>query len=202
MPRPQVSEAQRAQTRRKIRQAAARVYQAAGIKGVSARAIAKEAGVSVGTLYSYFANLHDLMESLWREPVDRASDELKALAARTPDPLTRIRVLLESYIGFALDNPEIYRAVFLFVRPPDMVESNPLPVREVVLPALLIEAIREGQARGEIRKGDPELMAQALWASVHGAIALPANMGRFALSPAEDIARTALDIALRGLRAD
>ena len=60
MPRPALTEEQRRETRRQIRQAASDMYAENGLSDISARAIAKRAGVSVGTIYSHFANLTDL----------------------------------------------------------------------------------------------------------------------------------------------
>ena len=71
MPRRPATESQREEVRQKIRNAAKAIYREKGITGISARAIAVSAGVSVGTIYSYFGDLQTLMQSLWLEPLDR-----------------------------------------------------------------------------------------------------------------------------------
>ena len=77
MPRPALTEEQRRATRRRIRRAASELYAEAGLSRISARAVAERAGVSVGTLYTHFDNLTDLMRSLWRAPVARLYEEMR-----------------------------------------------------------------------------------------------------------------------------
>ena len=101
MPRPAATPEQRERQRRRIRQAASEIYAENGPLGVSARAIAQRAGVSTGTLYSYFANLPDLMRSLWMEPVTEAGRELEAVAKAHRSPVKRIQALLTGYVEFA-----------------------------------------------------------------------------------------------------
>ncbi|MEO0435274.1 MAG: hypothetical protein AAF098_00025 [Pseudomonadota bacterium] len=38
------------------------------------------------------------------------------------------------------------------------------------------EAVEDGQESGRIRQGNPFEIAQLLWASIHGAMALPHNL--------------------------
>ena len=185
MARTKATEAQRDEVRRKIRRAAADVYNEGGIAGTSARSIAKRAGVSVGTIYTYFGSLTGLLETLWMGPVVRASTRLEEIAADEPDPLKRLERLADGYISFAMENPEIYRSVFLFVRPLKEVQANRPPFSEVVFPKLLIKAISDGQASGAIVEGDPEMLSQTFWAGVHGALGISDNMSRFQFSETE-----------------
>ena len=85
MPRTQATPEQKEEARRANRQAAADVYNSAGIAGVSVRAIAKKAGVSVGTIYTYFGSLQGLMESLWSGPVQRYIEQVGAIAEAHQD---------------------------------------------------------------------------------------------------------------------
>ena len=76
MPRPALTEEQRRESRRRIREAASALYATSGLGDISARAIAKEAGVSVGTIYSHFGSLAELMQSLWRQPARKLVQQL------------------------------------------------------------------------------------------------------------------------------
>ena len=178
MPRTQATPEQKEEARRVIRQAAADVYNSVGPGGVSVRAIAKEAGVSVGTIYTYFGNLQGLMESLWSGPVQRYIDQLNAIAQKHTDPIKRIEALMKSYVKFANDNSEIYRGVFLFVRPLGQAIKDKTPADEAVFASLVIEAIKDGQKSGQIVSGNPSDIAKMIWGSLHGCIALPHNFGR------------------------
>jgi len=178
MARPPATPEQKAAVRRKIRQAAADVYNSEGPGGVSARAIAKQADVSVGTIYTYFGNLQGLMESLWSGPVARYTEQLNSVAEEIKHPLLRIEALMREYIEFAFSNREIYRGVFMFVRPLGQEHADKTPAADAVFPSLVIQAIREGQASKKIKQGDPIDLAMIVWGGLHGCYALPNNFGR------------------------
>ena len=201
MARPTATPEQRDRQRALIRRAAAEVYAESGIRGVSVRAIAKRAGVSTGTLYSYFANLQELMRSLWREPVEKVNRHLEEVARRRRAPLRRVRALLEAYADFARAHPDVYRGAFLFVRPDSVPRSEAQPLGEVVFYRLLRDALREGQERGEVRTGDPGEMAQLLWAGVHGAVALPINVEAYRVASAERLVPAMIRTLLRSIEA-
>jgi AcrR family transcriptional regulator len=64
VPRPALTDKQRRETRLRNFTAAAELCAENGFRDISARTIADKAGVSVGTLYTNFDNLKDLMQSL------------------------------------------------------------------------------------------------------------------------------------------
>jgi len=201
MPRREATPEQKNEIRRAIRRAAAIVYNREGQSGISVRAIAKEAEVSIGTIYTYFGNLQGLLESLWNGPVERLAEELRTISQKTPDPLQRIRALLASYLAFARENAEIYRGVFLFVRPLGNPSAIKEPAENATLPALLSEAIAEGQAQGQIKSGEPDELAMILWGSLHGCLALPSNFGRLEFSDPDHITSGVIDFVMGGLKA-
>jgi len=68
-------------------------------------------------------------------------------------------------------------------------------------------AVAEGLAQGRFRPGlaDPDLIAQALWASVHGVVSLhvaKSDDDWLEWRPAMDTARVVVDATLRGLLKD
>lgn len=189
MARPALTDEQRRETRRKIRGAAAALYAESGLQDISARKIAQQAGVSVGTLYSYFDNLTELMQSLWKEPVRRLIRELESELAGIDDPLKRVRAFLSGYAQFALNEPATYRGSFLFVRPDNQPKPDQTALENDRFFRLLTDSVERAQATGQARSGDPQAIAQLLWSGLHGAIALPNNMDRLALAaPADSVA--------------
>ena len=192
MPRPALTPEKREATRRRIRQAAAELYASDGKTDVSARAIAEKAGVSTGTLYQYFDNLRELLQSLWKEPVSRFLEDFLAISQRTSDPRKRLRKLLGAYIAFATGEDQLYRGAFLFVRPDSHPKPTPVALKEDRLFSILRGAVADGQKAGVFRKGDPSKITQLLWAGVHGSIALPTNIDRLALDPPERSAKRAI----------
>ncbi len=154
MGRPAATETQRLEQRNRIRHAAAEVYREGGIPALSVRAIAKRAGVSTGLIYSYFADLSELLRSLWMKPVDEFGRQVETIVAAHPDPLARVEALLTAYVGWAHAHPDVYRGALLFVRPPTSPSPERQPVDELPLHRALCTAIASGQAMGSIRPGD------------------------------------------------
>lgn len=199
MARKPATDEQREAARRRLQSAASAQYAALGAGGVSARAIAERAGVSVGTIYTYFGSLQGLMQSLWMEPLDRINGRLNRIAQAHADPMLRLRKLLEAYVDVAINAPELFRGAFLFVRP-DSLEKPPRDVLEsAVFGALLLAAIEEGQASGRVRDGEPRRLAQLAWSAVHGSLALPVNFDRLNLEPGQAVAGDMITVILDSL---
>lgn len=186
MARPALTEEQRRETRRNIRRAAARLYAENGLAEISARAIAEQAGVSVGTLYSYFDNLTELMQSLWKEPVSRLITELEVALDGTENPLRKLQLLLDAYGRFAIEHHNVYRGAFLYVRPEAHQKPTQVSLEDDRFFNLFQKAVIEGQEQGLVRAGEPAVLAQTLWGGMHGAIALPLNLDRVALAPPQE----------------
>ena len=90
MARPRATEEQREAQRQRIRAAAREIYESSGgAERVSIRRVAARAGVSQGTIYSYFTDRTELLRSLWLEPVQEASRGLERVAAEISDPVER-----------------------------------------------------------------------------------------------------------------
>lgn len=200
MARPKASPEQRAEVRRSIQQAAVELYRAEGLGGVSARAVAKKAGVSVGTIYSYFGDLKGLGQSLWEPQIARLEDELRKVAAQHDDPVARIEALLRAYLSFGIEQAELYRNALMFVRPTSVEQPEKRPLSEFAFPSLLLAAIKQGQAEGTVISEDPEVLVQILWSGVHGALALPVNMDRLALASAALVLEQAIEGLMRSIR--
>lgn len=199
MARPKASPEQRAQVRRSIQQAASDLYRAEGLSAISARAVATKAGVSVGTIYSYFGDLTGLMQSLWTGPISALEDELRALAQRVSDPKARIEALLRAYLAFGVEQSVLYRNALMFVRPSALGTPEKQPLDQFAFPTLLRAALVQGQSDGVIISEDPDKLVQTLWAGVHGALALPVNLDRVALQSAEEVSDVFIRALMRAL---
>jgi AcrR family transcriptional regulator len=202
MARPPATEEQRERQRGRIRAAAVEIYRETGIAGVSIRAVAARAGVSQGTIYSYFTNRATLLRSLWIEPVGRAGRELEELAATIVDPVERLRAILEHYVEFALGNPDVHRGAMLYVRPSSYPQPDPLPIDELTLFRLLAETLQELDAAGRLDADDPRLTAELMWAAVHGALGLAINSDVFAVTPAAQLAPPMIDLIIGAVLTD
>lgn len=201
MARPKATPEQRAEVRRSIQRAAADLYREEGLSAISARAVAKKAGVSVGTIYSYFGDLAGLGQSLWEGRVARQEQVFRDVAAEHADPVLRLQALLTSYLLFGVEQHEIYRSVLLFVRPESLGVPDKQDLSDFAFPTLLAQALRDGQASSQIVAGDPADLAQVLWSGVHGAIALPTNLARVDLKSVAEMKDVTVDALMRMVQA-
>ncbi|MDH4386657.1 MAG: TetR/AcrR family transcriptional regulator [Caulobacter sp.] len=199
MPRKPATEEQKQAARRRLQKAASGLYADLGATGVSARAIADRAGVSVGALYLHFGSLQGLMQSLWREPLEQINRQLEQIASDHPDPVERLRKLLEAYVSVALDRPELFRGAFLFVRPETLPKPDREPLDSAAFAALLVATVADGQASGALAPGDPGRLAQLAWAGLHGALALPINFDRLAIDDTRALAGDMITLLLAAL---
>lgn len=200
MPRPSLTDEQRREIRRSIRHAAATLHAKNGMKDISVRAIAEAAGVSVGTIYSHFGNLSDLMQSLWKQPARKLIQDLIDIAAAEPDPIVRLKEMFTSYVRFAHDNWSVYRGAFMYVRPEGHQPPPRIELDKDKMFSLLERAIQEGQEQHLIRSGEPEEIAQTLWSGIHGALALPMNFHRLALDESEHRVEPMFDLLFEWLQ--
>lgn len=200
MPRTPATQQQKEEVRRGILRAAADIYNHGGQRAVSVRAIAQKAGVSVGTVYGYFGSLSALFESLWTGPEARFDGNLQAVAKSVVEPAARLRALMTAYLQFSRENIDIYRGVFLFVRPLDKIEKDRKKAGDSTFTSLLETAIEDGQSQGVFKSGDPSDFAQLLWGGLHGCIALPHNFGTMEFSNPDKIAEDMIDTLLESLK--
>jgi AcrR family transcriptional regulator len=97
---------------------AARVVHAArrrflndGVEGASLRAIAHDAGTSIGMIYYYFPTKDDLFLAVVEEIYVALLDDLEGRLARTRPVLDRVRLLYERLGELAEDEQQVLRLV-------------------------------------------------------------------------------------------
>src|SRR5438093_11798661 len=94
-----------------------------------------------------------------------------AAAAAGDSPLERLRAVGLGYVGFATSHPSHFRVMF----GREMANRSAYPsLREVAgeTRRMLVNAISDCQRAGLVRSGEPEELALAAWAIVHGLSAL------------------------------
>jgi AcrR family transcriptional regulator len=98
-----------------IRIAASEILEKDGPKALTTNNIAKRAGVSIGSLYQYFANKEEILEDVFRLQADRNFEESRQWADWVKDQPLRdiIRLLVERTVrrhrSFHSIHPEFYR---------------------------------------------------------------------------------------------
>ncbi|WP_067844407.1 TetR/AcrR family transcriptional regulator [Nocardia lijiangensis] len=169
--------------------AAVELLEEGGAAELSLRAAARRAGVSTAAPYRHFADRNALLSAVaavgYRELAT-------SLASAHPAPATAegLAATAVAYVQFALTRPGMFRA--MFAEPCD--PNSP----ERVAAAEAINEYVKSIVRQAFPTADPDAMAAAVWALVHGLAFLHLD-GKFDASSSEAVAdrvRKAVDAVL------
>lgn len=154
--------------RREVRDAATRIMIATGYHGMSMQAVADEAQISVGLIYSYFGGKEELLQSVIVDILDEFRVRVPASMARAgSDPVDRLR---QGFRTFCTIIDEKREGALLAYR-----ESQTLPEpgqREIIRLELettepFRQAVEDGMASGVFRPVDAELVTHNLKMAAH-----------------------------------
>lgn len=155
--------------RRMILTSSREIVETDGMKGLSARAIAKKIGYSPGTLYNVFKNLDDLLITIQIALVEDAIGALKAVPAGT-GPQDYVRALGRCYIDFALKNRRLWNLLFQHSPPSGTQGSELLSSSLASLATTIRHAVRPLMSQRS--DADINEAAMAIWLSLHGMSAM------------------------------
>ena len=158
---------------RKVLAAARRRIVEGGLANLSARGLAAEAGCSVGTLYNNFRDLNGVIRQVNIATTRRLETALEDSLSRLPrdaGQTARLTAMASVYLDFAMDNPNLWNALFEF-RPKQLDDQRLPEMREAMLTRMM-----EAGAHGTDPMTDQDRVAlRMLWASVHGVVSLVVN---------------------------
>jgi AcrR family transcriptional regulator len=156
-------EAGKAERRRQIIQAAQDLIRETGNAGLSMRALAARAGVSLATPYNLFGSKRAIVVAVLQD-VREFQERFSTL--RVVDPVEKIFAALDMSIGFYVDDPAFYRTVWAAVLDvSDGVRGEILnPQRDAFWRGLVDEAVRAGAIMESV---DPGLLLRHLEAILH-----------------------------------
>jgi AcrR family transcriptional regulator len=149
-------------------EAGLKLIQQKGVRALTLREIGARAGVSRMAAYRHFADKEDLLEAICEAGFSQFADTLDEARRKTPSGFARrMRAMALAYVRFASKHPAYYEVMFSWRgdaanRPKATSESGARAFK------ILEETIREGQERGDVRKGDTVMLARLVWAQVHG----------------------------------
>lgn len=148
-----------------------------GAAGLSLRAVAKQVGVTPMALYRHFENKDDLFNALMREGLSAWEARLLALAEGAP--LERIAEAFDSFLDFALNEPDRFEAAFMLAAPSAPKYPDDFLADRSPGVALLVNEIKRAM-RDKVMAGPSALeIALTLWAMAQGLVSLH-RAGRFA----------------------
>ena len=165
---------EREEIREKILDAARELFVAEGFEAVTMRRIAEAIEYSPTAIYFHFKDKEALLKELCESDFRNLAHKF-ARIARVRDPIERLRATGLAYADFGFDYPNHYRLMFMTPHPPiphddNLDHGNPEEDAYAFLRTIIEQAIAENRLRPELT--DPELVAQTVWAGVHGVVSL------------------------------
>lgn len=137
---------------------AAKVVFSAGGPEASLEAVAKRAGVGIGTLYRHFPTREDLFEAVYRREVEQLS-ELAEQLKYAKDPVDALRRWLRSNVEFVATKKGMSAALALTFQSSSELAAFSMDRLTKAIGSLLDRAVAAGQMRGDI---SPEDLLRAL----------------------------------------
>ena len=189
------------QLRHQILSAARELFVNEGYENVSMRKIADKIEYSPTTIYLYFKDKADLLDSVCKETLLNLLNTLELLKRDKSDPVEVLRKSGKAYVEFGLKYPQDYKLTFV-VRPQfqkglGLQEGS---VGERVfdyLRAMVSECIRQER----FRQVDVEITGQALWSAVHGVTLLLIDFPDFPWTDKDKLIDTVIQTMIKGLKA-
>lgn len=147
-----------ARTRRRLLEAAEKVFAELGYHDSSIVKITEAAGVGQGTFYLYFATKKDIFDELVLDLNHRVRQAMTEAASHGEKRAESELLGFTAFFRFAAEHPALYR----IIRQAEFVSPEMLHRHYERLTDGYVAGLRQAMADGEIAKGDPEVLAWAL----------------------------------------
>lgn len=149
---PRKPRADAVRNRERVLEAARAVFNAGGPEA-SLEAVAKRAGVGIGTLYRHFPTREDLFEAVYRREVEQLS-ELAEHLRTAKDPVDALRRWLRSAVEFVATKKGMSAALALTYQSSSELATFSMDRLTKAIGSLLERAAAAGQMRGDVSPED------------------------------------------------
>jgi AcrR family transcriptional regulator len=199
---------ERGARRRSIQRAAMRVFADKGFARATIEDIAREAEVSVGTIYLYARSKEDLYVSLLFDSMQRFTEAIERIRASRLAPDRQLRRVWEFFYAHHTRYPETYR-VLVSLHQPGLIDAlSPKTVQEINVRSarnfsLVKQIVAAAMEAGIYRPRPPRQVVDMLWSLFLGLVHLcetRSNLGGTA-STLEELHARAFEWLEDGLRA-
>lgn len=151
-------------------------------------------------LHAYCPNKAALAQALWRTAVEEFDHHASTLS-QLKDPIEAIKTVGTAYARFALEKPARFQDLFQLDNVRLATELNNDPSHENTY-RMLLQWVSEAIERGLLLRDDPELIAQTLWAGIHGVINLVNSWNDLPFKPQEMLVSSMFETLMVGVLAD
>jgi len=160
--------------REQILDAARELFAERGYEAVTMREIGKRIEYSATALYNHFADKEALVRELCRRDFTDFAQRFLSAVVGSKSPIESMCRAGLVYLGFAEQFPQHYRLMFMTPlpeAPPEAGEREDPRMNAYVFLRQLVDSLMVGNyLRPDLK--DVDLIAQTIWAMVHGAAAL------------------------------
>jgi AcrR family transcriptional regulator len=145
-------------TRRKLLEAAERVFAELGYHDASIVKLTEAAGVGQGTFYLYFASKKEIFDELVLDLNSRVRHAMTEAAEQGTTRAERELLGFGAFFRFTAAHPALYR----IIRQAEFVSPETLVVHYERLTDGYVTGLRQAMESGEVAQGDPEVLAWSL----------------------------------------
>ena len=161
---------ERGDTKRRIGDAATRLFEKGGVRAVSMRKVAAEVGITPMAIYNHFENMENLLLFIYEKGVRKLSRSIRASVDKQKGADRKLRALVKSYARFGCRNPHYYSLLFgtEFIQK-YLWDQPPRSLVMVGFWSRLTEVVEDCQREGLILPDrNAQEVATHLWSSMHG----------------------------------
>ncbi|HEV8657131.1 MAG TPA: TetR/AcrR family transcriptional regulator, partial [Thermoanaerobaculia bacterium] len=194
---------ERDEIREKILDAARDLLVGEGYDAVTMRRIAEKIEYSPTAIYFHFRDKEALLKRLCEHDFLSLPRQFLAIQ-EIADPIEKLKATGKAYLQFGIDCPHHYRLMFMTPHPPitehELEKNNPEEDAYAFLKAIVAQAIAAKRFKPEYK--DVDLVAQTVWAGVHGAVSLhiaKCNDDWVDWRPLKNRAEVMIDVLVNGL---
>ena len=155
-----------------------------GLDGLRARDIAKDAGCALGSLYTVFTDIDELILHVNSNTLTKIGTTMKAAAESADSPEDVLVALAVEYLKFATTNKNIWGALFDHRMPEGVAPPEWHMAEHLVL--LRWIAIPLARLRPALTEDQLAVQARVLFAAVHGIVSMGLQ-GRFMAVPRKEL---------------
>lgn len=190
--------------RQRIQEAATELFVMDGYQNVSIRKIADRIEYAPSTIYLYFKDKEELVQSICNDMFSELGQILLAIRKLDLTPNQKMAKCLRAYIEFGLAHPNHYVVTFCT---PELQYQHQQPKvdHDQILNAglqcfdLLRQGLQDALSANTIRHINVDLTSQTVWAQIHGLTSLLVSMQTFPWQDREMLIQDMVDSILRSL---
>lgn len=183
--------------KKRIIDAAIKLFSEKGYHGATTALIAKEAGVSQGIIFHHFKNKEDLFFSLLKEKSNFFMTEFRKRVGNEQNALKKIEIAVLTYVHLVQKEEKFFEMLIMQTTGSglDLEKINKYGMMEAF--RIIGEVVKEGIQEGVIREINPEIAATCIFGMMDYNVMNWLLFGKnFVL---EDTSKQVVDIFLHGI---